>query len=114
MKAKWLIALLAALPLLVAGGEEPMSFRFRPSENLVKNADFGSLNEKGLPADWTFDNCSKSPEFRTKVVGEGAERYLEVTTVWEKFGYWLQKVPLKAGATSSRSRTTGRPRLPFP
>ena len=98
MKKHWLTALLA-LPLLLAGGEETISFRFRPSENLVKNADFGKLNEKGLPADWTFDNCSNSPKFRTEVIGQGTERFLEVTTAWEEFGYWLQKVPLKAGAT---------------
>jgi len=101
MRRKWIAVLLAAPLMLAAAGEETdaLSFRFIPSANLIKNSDFGQLNEEKLPADWTFDNCSKSPAFRTKVAGEGAERYLEVTTVWEKFGYWLQSVPLKAGAT---------------
>ncbi|MBO4490610.1 MAG: hypothetical protein J5944_04530 [Lentisphaeria bacterium] len=101
MRRKWIAVLLAAPLMLAAAGEETdaLSFRFIPSANLIKNSDFGQLNEEKLPSDWTFDNCSRSPVFRTIVSGEGADRFLEVTSAWSQFGYWLQKVPVQAGKT---------------
>ena len=86
-----------ALPLIVFSGEEVLTFRIIPSPNLVKNADFSQINENGHPAGWRFDNCSKSPHFKSQVVKHPGGNYLAVNSEWNKFGYWLQFVPVKEG-----------------
>lgn len=98
MRRKWIAVLLAApLMLAAAGEEEALKLRCVSSPNLVRNADFSQRNESGLPLEWVFDNCSKSPEFRTEIVQKNDGNILAVNSVWEKFGYWLQNVPVQEG-----------------
>ena len=88
---KMLLAVLL-MPLLVIGGEEVLQLRCIPSPNLLKNADFSKINPNGYPEAWVFDNCSKSPLCKSRIVGTQEFNYLEIYTDWQKFGYWLQKV----------------------
>jgi hypothetical protein len=78
-------------------GDESLVMEVIPSANLVKNNGFSQLNTKKLPLNWYFDNCSKSPHFRTTVVNNPSGNYLAVNTAWNNFGYWLQNIPVKEG-----------------
>ena len=93
----WIFGLL--LPLFCLGGEEGLTLRVIPSPNLVCNADFSQLNENRLPVAWHFDNCSKSPEFKSQVANAGDGNFLAVNTEWIKFGYWMQGIPVKEGVS---------------
>ena len=77
------------LPLAVIGNETALELRCIPSPNLVRNADFSMLNAKGLPQGWYFDNCSKSPEFKTQIIKHADGNYMAIDSAWIKFGYWL-------------------------
>ena len=101
MKGKWIAALLLAVPLvsLAAGEGDALKLRLIPSPNLVRNADFRELNEKGLPKEWHFDNCSRSPYFKSEVIQKEDGNCLAVNTEWKKFGYWLQDIPVQEGIT---------------
>lgn len=99
MRNKWLISCLALPLMLLAGESESLKLRCIPSPNLVRNADFSQLDEKGLPREWSFDNCSRSPEFKSQVVRHPEGNYLAIDTAWIKFGYWLQNVPVEEGKT---------------
>ena len=92
--------LLAVLPLVrLSGGEEALKLRLVPSPNLLRNAGFIQVDGDGLPMEWTFDNCSKSPRFRSQVVRHPDGNCLAVDSEWIKFGYWLQMVPVKEGVS---------------
>lgn len=96
MKLKlWLLGL--ALPLIPLFAEDALKLQITHSQNLVQNADFSQLKDNQLPVNWYFDNCSKSPHFRTTVVNDPSGNYLAVNTEWNKFGYWLQNIPVKEG-----------------
>lgn len=98
MVKKLLLAILI-LPLLAIGSEEVLQLRCIPSPNLLKNADFSKLNPKGYPESWVFDNCSKSPLFKSRIIRDQECNYLEIDTDWQKFGYWLQKVAVQEGTS---------------
>lgn len=85
------------LPLIALRGMEPLKLECIPSPNLVKNADFRKIDESGRPAGWRFDNCSKSPHFKSHVIEHPEGNYLAVNTAWNQFGYWLQDIPVKEG-----------------
>lgn len=85
------------LPLAVIGNETALELRCIPSPNLVRNADFSMLNAKGLPQGWYFDNCSKSPEFKTQIIKHADGNYMAIDSAWIKFGYWLQDIQVKEG-----------------
>ena len=87
------------LPLILSGGESVLQLRCIPSPNLLKNADFSRINEKGKPDSWTFDNCSRSPLFKSRIEKHSEGNYLTLASDWQKFGYWLQKVAIKEGVS---------------
>lgn len=89
------MALLLALPLVPLFGEESLKLRIVPSPNLIKNPGFVHVDGAGLPLEWTFDNCSKSRHFKSRVVKHPEGNYLAVDSAWGQFGYWMQSVPLK-------------------
>ena len=93
-----LLAVLA-LPLMAAGGEEALQLRCIPPANLVGNADFRKIDRQGHPEEWRFDNCSRSPLFKSRVVSRPEGNCLAVDTDWQKFGYWLQSIPVEGGVT---------------
>lgn len=93
------VTLLLALTLVPLFGEETMELRIVPSPNLIKNAGFIHVDGDGLPMEWTFDNCSGSPHFRSQVIQHPDGSYLAVDSEWIKFGYWLQTVPVKEGVS---------------
>ena len=93
----WFFGLL--LPLCCFGGEEGLNLRLIPSANLLRNTDFRQLDENRLPVGWSFDNCSKSPEFKSRVTGAREGNFLAVDAGWIQFGYWLQMVPVREGVS---------------
>ena len=100
MKARWLIALLAALPaILPAGDEEALKLRLIPSPNLIRNTGFCQFDGKGHLAGWSFDNCSKSPYFSSELLFRDGGSCLGINAEWKKFGYWLQTIPVREGVT---------------
>ena len=99
MKKIWHWAYLALPLMLCADGEEVMKLHCIQSANLIRNADFKQITGNGLPREWTFDNCSKSPHFKSKVVHGKNGNYLAVNTEWIKFGYWVQNIPVKEGVS---------------
>ena len=99
MKKNWYWVYLAMPLLLLADDGEVMKLRCIKSPNLVRNADFSQINEHGLPREWSFDNCSRSPHFKSKVVHGKTGNYLAVNTEWIKFGYWVQNIPVKEGVS---------------
>lgn len=90
-----LLGIAAILPLIPLSGEDALNLRVVPSPNLLRNADFVRIGENGLPKEWAFDNCSKSPRFKSQVVRYPDGNAVEVASEWEKYGYWLQSIPLK-------------------
>ena len=96
---KWIWSCLALPLMLLAGESEALKLRRIPSPNLVRNADFSKLDEKGLPREWKFDNCSRSPDFKSKIVQGENCNYLAVNTAWIKFGYWMQDIAVKEGVS---------------
>jgi len=100
MKARWLIALLAALPpVLPAGEAEALKLRLIPSPNLIRNTGFCQFDGKGHLAGWSFDNCSKSPYFSSELLFRDGGSCLGINAEWKKFGYWLQTIPVREGVT---------------
>ena len=97
MRRKLLLTVLL-LPLFVISGEI-LQLQCIPSPNLLKNANFKGINEKKEPVAWTFDNCSKSPLFKSQITRHPEGNYLSVSTDWQKFGYWLQKVAIRDGTS---------------
>ena len=98
MKRIWYLC--TALPLLLLADDgEVMKLRCIKSPNLVRNADFSQINEHGLPREWSFDNCSRSPHFKSQVIRQETGNYLAVNTEWIKFGYWVQNIPVKEGVS---------------
>ena len=97
MRRKLLLTVLL-LPLFVISGEI-LQLQFIPSPNLLKNANFKGINEKKEPVAWTFDNCSKSPLFKSQITRHPDGNYLSINTDWQKFGYWLQKVAIRDGTS---------------
>ena len=93
------MALLLALPLVPLFGEESLKLRIVPSPNLIKNPGFVHVDGDGLPLEWTFDNCSKSRHFKSQVVRHQDGNCLAVDAAWCEFGYWMQTIPLKKGAS---------------
>ncbi|MBQ6472538.1 MAG: hypothetical protein IJJ33_11180 [Victivallales bacterium] len=91
-----LIELLVFLVALPSIGDEALKLRLIPSPNLVTNADFNADSD-GLPQGWRFDNCSRSPRFQSKVVSASGGNVLGMDSAWEKYGYWLQSIPVKEG-----------------
>ena len=85
--------------LCAASGGDPLKVRSTLSPNLLKNANFDRLTSRGEPADWVFDNCSRSPEFRSKVIPHPDGNIMAIDAGWIQFGYWLQNVPVKEGKT---------------
>jgi len=98
MKKRSLLAVLV-LPLMVMGEEKPLQLRCIPPANLVRNADFKKTDSRGRPEGWRFDNCSRSPLFSSRIVTHPEGSWLAVNTDWQKFGYWLQSIPVKEGVT---------------
>ena len=93
------IALLVTILSLIRlyGGEEVLKLQVIPSPNLLQNGEFSSLDGKGLPQKWFFDNCSNSPNFKSQIVNDADGKYLAIDSEWIKFGYWLQKVSVEEG-----------------
>jgi hypothetical protein len=90
--------LITVLPLIrLHGGEEVLKLRVIPSPNLLLNGGFNDLDGNGLPQKWFFDNCSNSPNFRSRVINDADGNYLAIDSEWIKFGYWLQKVSVEEG-----------------
>ncbi|MBO4649473.1 MAG: hypothetical protein J5806_15090 [Lentisphaeria bacterium] len=96
-----LVLMMAAIPSgrLFAGEGEAIKLRCIQPPNLVRNADFKQIDKNGLPRGWRFDNCSQSPHFKSKIIRNETVNYLAVNTDWIKFGYWLQNIPVKEGAS---------------
>ena len=99
MKRNWYFACAALSLMLCAKGGEVVKLRCIQSPNLVRNADFKQITGNDLPGEWAFDNCSKSPHFKSKVVRRDNGNYLAVNTEWIKFGYWFQNIPVKEGVS---------------
>ena len=87
------------LSLLAVGGETALELRCIPSPNLVRNAGFAKVDPAGHPENWRFDNCSRSPRFSSRVVSRPDGNWLAVDADWQKFGYWLQSVPVEEGVS---------------
>ena len=94
MVKKLLLAILL-LPLLAIGSEKILQLQCIPSPNLLENANFSKITPQRHPIAWKFDNCSKSPLFKSRVISMPKYNYLEIDTDWQKFGYYLQKVSIK-------------------
>ena len=99
MRMRWYWIYLTMPLLLLADECEVMKLRCIKSPNLVRNADFSQINEHGLPREWSFDNCSKSPYFKSQVIRQETANYLAINTAWKKYGYWLQNIPVKEGVS---------------
>ena len=97
MKIGWILGCLAAPLILFANGEDVLKLRCIPSPNLARNGDFAQADGNGHPSGWDFDNCTKSPSFRTRVHNHPAGNYLAVDMDWHQFGYWRQYVAVKEG-----------------
>ena len=94
---KKLFLLVCLLPLVSSGSEDVLQLRCIPSPNLLKNVQFSKIDSKGRPESWSFDNCSKSPHFKSRIYRSSNVNVLEIYTEWQKFGYWLQKVAVQEG-----------------
>ena len=96
---KKLFLLVWLLPLLSYGGENALQLRCIPSPNLLKNVQFRKIDPRGRPESWVFDNCSKSPHFKSRFFQDSGANVLEIYTPWQKFGYYLQKVAVQEGVS---------------
>ncbi|MBP5641392.1 MAG: hypothetical protein J6X55_18090 [Victivallales bacterium] len=85
------------IPLILFSEENALILQCKTSQNLLQNADFCQLDGNGLPLRWTFDNCSRSPIFKSQIVKQSKGNYLTVDTAWSQFGYWMQTIPLQKG-----------------
>lgn len=94
-----LIANIVPAGMLAADDGGAIRLRCIPSANLVRNADFKHADENGSPREWKFDNCSKSPDFKSKIVQGENGNFLAVNTAWIKFGYWMQNIAVKEGVS---------------
>lgn len=97
MKRKWFWGCLAAVLVSFANGEDVLKLCCIPSPNLARNGDFAQVDKNGHPEGWDFDNCTKSPDFRTRVVEHPEGNYLAIDTDWHQFGYWRRDVAVKEG-----------------
>ena len=94
---KKLFLLVWLLPLISYCGENALQLRCIPSPNLLKNVQFRKIDSGGRPESWVFDNCSKSPYFKSRFFQDSGADVLEIYTPWQKFGYYLQKVAVQEG-----------------
>jgi len=96
---KKLLLLVWLLPFVSFGGTDVLQLRCIPSPNLLKNVQFSKIDSKGRPESWVFDNCSKSPHFKSRIFRDSGVDVLEIDTPWQKFGYYLQKVAVQEGVS---------------
>ena len=87
------------LPLLLFGNEDILQLELIPSKNLLKNFNFVTVKSINTPAFWPFDNCSKSPSFKTEIKKHHQGNYLSIYSDWQKFGYHHQKVAVTPGVS---------------